>query len=86
MHNYLNSKLSHLQDLILRVGFNTKNIFFNQLEYYIIFKNIPTFFFLVALRPNAGHGLHIVEVSRSHTSQPVGLLWKSDQPVAETST
>ena len=25
------------------------------------------FFFVVALRPNAGHGLLILEVSRSHT-------------------
>jgi len=26
------------------------------------------FFFLVALRPNAGHGLLILEVSRSHAT------------------
>jgi hypothetical protein len=26
------------------------------------------FFFAVALRPNAGHGLLILEVSRSHTT------------------
>jgi len=26
------------------------------------------FFFLVALRPNAGHGLLILEVSRSHST------------------
>ena len=26
------------------------------------------FFFFVALRPNAGHGLLILEVSRSHTT------------------
>jgi len=41
----------------------------------------------VALRPNAGHGLLILEVSRSHTndaSQSVGLLWTSDHFVAET--
>jgi hypothetical protein len=46
------------------------------------------FFFFVALRPNAGHGLLILEVSRSHTTthQSVGLLWTSDQLVAETST
>ena len=31
-------------------------------------KNIYTFFFLVALRPNAGHGLLILEVSTSHTA------------------
>ena len=40
------------------------------------------------LRPNAGHGLLILEVSRSHTTthQSVGLIWTGDQPVAETST
>ena len=27
-----------------------------------------SFFFAVALRPNAGHGLLILEVSRSHTT------------------
>ena len=38
----------------------------------------------MALRPNAGHGLPILEVSRSHkdASQSVGLLWTSDQLVA----
>jgi len=35
-----------------------------------------------------GHGLFIHELSRSHTTthQSVGLLWTSDQLVAETST
>jgi hypothetical protein len=35
-----------------------------------------------------GLSLLIVEVSRSHSDTPnsVGLLWTSDQPVAETST
>jgi hypothetical protein len=46
------------------------------------------FFVAVELPPNAGHGLLILEVSKSHTTtyQSVGLLWMSDQPVAETST
>jgi hypothetical protein len=46
------------------------------------------FFFAVALRPNAGHGLLIHEVSGSYKTTPhsVGLLWTSDQLVAETST
>ena len=46
------------------------------------------YFFSVALRRNAGHDLLILEVSRSHTTthQSVGLLWTSDQLVAETST
>jgi hypothetical protein len=46
-------------------------------------------FFRVALRPNAGHGLIILEVSyitHNEAPQSVGLLWTSDQPVAETST
>jgi len=45
--------------------------------------------FPLALRPNTGHGLLILEVSRSHnnnTSQFVGLLWMRDQYVAETPT
>jgi hypothetical protein len=40
------------------------------------------FFFLW---PNWGLGRPIVKVSRSHT-QAAGLLWTSDQPVAETAT
>jgi len=44
----------------------------------------------VAQHPNTGLGRLIVEVSRSHTirqtSQTVGLLWTSDQPVAEGAT
>jgi len=38
--------------------------------------------------PHVGLGLLIVEISRSHSDTPksVGLLWTSDQPVAETST
>ena len=50
-------------------------------------------YFLVALRPKAGHGIPIHEVSRSqshththiHTPHSVGLLWTSDQFVTETS-
>jgi hypothetical protein len=45
--------------------------------------------FFVALRPNAGHGLLILEVSGSHKNdapQSLGLLWTSDQLVAEAST
>jgi len=46
------------------------------------------FLFPVVLRPNVGHDLLILEVSRSHNdaSQSVGLLWTRDQCVAETST
>jgi hypothetical protein len=39
-------------------------------------------------QPLGGLGLLIVKASRSHSNTPhsVGLLWTSDQPVAETST
>jgi hypothetical protein len=41
-----------------------------------------SFFGAVALRPNAGHGLLILEVSRSHDApHSIGLLWTSDQLV-----
>jgi O-glycosyl hydrolase len=42
----------------------------------------------LAQQPPAGKGLFIHEVSRSHrdATQSVGLLWTSDQLVAETST
>ena len=42
----------------------------------------------MVLRPNAGHGLLIRDVSRSHsdTPQSVGLLYTRDEFVAETST
>ena len=45
-----------------------------------------SFFFPVALQPNAGHSLLILEDPRSHndTPQSVGLLWTSHQLVAET--
>ena len=53
---------------------------------------IPTDFYLfiyfaVALRPNAGHSLLILEVfSITHNDAPqsVRLLWKSEQLVAES--
>jgi len=46
------------------------------------------FFFILAQQAPVGQGLLIHEVSRSHsdTSQSVGFLWSSDQPVVETST
>ena len=47
-----------------------------------------TIFFFWSASPQVGQGLLIHEVSRSHTTmhQSVGLLWTSDQLVAETST
>ena len=47
------------------------------------------FIYFVALRPNAVHGLLILEVfliTHNDAPQSVGLLWTSDQLVAETST
>jgi hypothetical protein len=45
------------------------------------------FSFFMARQPQWGLGFLIVEVSRSHSDTPhsVGLLWRSDRPVAETS-
>jgi hypothetical protein len=40
------------------------------------------FFFAVALRPNAGHGLLVLEVfyiTYNNAPQSVGLLWMSDE-------
>ena len=57
-------------------------------------RTLPTISFLIihllltAQQSLVGHGLLIVEASRSHSDAPnsVGLLWTSDQPIAETST
>ena len=40
----------------------------------------------MAQQPPVGEGLLIIEALRSHsdTLQSVGILWTSDQPVAET--
>jgi len=46
------------------------------------------FFPQMEQQPLVGQGLLTVEASRSHPDTPysVGVLWTSDQPVAETST
>jgi hypothetical protein len=45
-------------------------------------------FFPMVRQPLGGLGLLIIKASRSNSDTPhsVGLLWTSDQPVAETST
>jgi hypothetical protein len=45
-------------------------------------------FFSMAQQPPLGQVLINIEASRSHPDTPhsVGVLWKSDQPEAETST
>jgi len=46
------------------------------------------FFFLIAPHPLVGHVLLIIKASRSYsdTTHTVGLLWMSDQNIAETPT
>jgi hypothetical protein len=50
----------------------------------------PVFFFYMALQPNAGYGLlthEVYEITHTHDApHSAGLLWASDQSVAETST
>jgi hypothetical protein len=50
----------------------------------MMFKNV----YFMARQPPVGQDLLIIEASRSHSVTPhsVGLLWTSDQVVAETST
>jgi hypothetical protein len=52
------------------------------------FLSFPFLSFPVAQEPKSGLGRLLLEVSRSHSDTPhsVGLLWTSDQSVAETST
>ena len=55
----------------------------------MVYCDAESSFFAVALRPNAGHGLLILEVfeiTHNDAPQSVGLQWTSDQLVAETST
>jgi len=67
-----------------------RELVINTLSNYTSISNVTVgVFFSVALRPNAGQGLLILEVSRiKHNDAPqsVGLLWTSDQLVAETFT
>jgi hypothetical protein len=62
-----------------------KSMVYHNPRFTCIATELFVVFFSVALRPNAGHGLLILEVSRSHTMTH-HLLWTSDQLVAETST
>jgi hypothetical protein len=53
---------------------------------YCMHRDKLNLFFPVAQQPNSGLGRLAVEVSRSHSirnTHSVGLLWTSDQPVAE---
>jgi hypothetical protein len=59
-----------------------------KLEVEILDFIILIYFFPMARQPLGVLGNLIIEASRSHSDTPhsVGLLWTSDQPVAETST
>jgi len=50
--------------------------------------NVGDIFSPMAQQPLVGHGLYIIEASRSHSDTPhsVGLHWTSDKPDAETAT
>jgi len=48
---------------------NKQNIISYILSYLLFFVQAYLFvYFAVALRPNAGHGLFVLEISRSHTT------------------
>ena len=82
--------ISH-KDRIVSYSYMVHNAFYWELwrkrkQWFVIYLQE---FFAVALRPNAGHGLLILEVfynTHNDVPQSVGLLWTSDQLVAETST
>jgi hypothetical protein len=64
------------------------NVFLSGGEYPLLFLFFIYLFFALALRPNAGHGLLILEVfliTHNDAPQSVGILWTSDHLVAETS-
>ena len=50
--------------------------------------NNPHYFSPTMQQPKVGHGLLIIEASRSHSDTPhsVGILWTGDQPGVEAST
>jgi len=73
--------------LFLFVAFQNLSFQTMGLCYKIGHQHFPMkLFFFAAPRPNASHGLLILEVCRSHsdTQRLVGLLWTSDQLIAET--
>jgi hypothetical protein len=55
----------------------------------LLSRSSAIYFFSLALQPSAGYGLLVHEflvITHSDAPQSVGLLWTSDQLVAETST
>ena len=82
---YIYSKVSfNLKENIYTVH-RSRDCHYSQLDALPI---VWSYLLFMAWQLLMGHGLLIIEASRSHsdTPQSVGLLWTSDQPVAETST
>jgi hypothetical protein len=75
-------------DILLLVHIALSKSFRRCLACEIISPFVRFRFFFVAQKPYSGLGHLIVEVSRSHTirhiTQPVGLLWTSDESVTYT--
>ena len=82
---YLTSKALENNFNIL---YNLQLLHFNILIYKLEFYLISYYFLFRGQPPPVGQGLLIFKASRSHsdTRQSVGLLWTSDQLVAETSS
>jgi hypothetical protein len=77
----------HEELMYFRLPVHIPNLAFFSVEQHSLRCNL-TFSFLVAQQPYTGIGRLILEVSEITHNTPhwVGLLWKSDRPVAETST
>jgi hypothetical protein len=77
-----------LEKILERACQNSKKFFGVPMKISLPFYLFIFCFVLEQQPPPVGQSLLIHEVSRSHKSRPtmVGLLWTSDQPVAETST
>ena len=69
-------------------GFFFFSFFFLSFCVFFFLSFFLSFFLPPPVRPNAGYGLLILEVFKSHddATQSAELLWTSDQRVAETST
>jgi hypothetical protein len=58
-------------------------------EYYYYYYLLSLLLFSLALQPSAGYGLLVKRgflITHNEAPKSVGLLWTSDQLVAETST
>ena len=79
----------HKISVVLWTWYNVTSAMCTLNSMRMVYCDAESSFFAVALRPNAGHGLLILEVfeiTHDNAPQSVGLLWTSDQLIAETST